>query len=235
MDIGALVLRTISVKEAALALGITPRAVTYRLDKGQLKGTLGKNDFGVPEWRVYPNKEILNGLNQAGSPAAGGDINFEPGDVVDAESIDAETAQETEADETLGQRPSANDFHALVEACVRPLVEEVKAQALALAEKDKIIEDQGRQLRLLPDFQRQAEEQRRLAEEERKAAELRAVEVQALNKQVAAMEEEKQQLEAKASEATALAADLQMLKTKVEELQKPWWKRWLSSSDGGTN
>ncbi len=232
MDIGAAILRTISVKEAAIALGITPRAVTYRLDKGQLKGTLGKNDFGVPEWRVYPNKEILNGLNQAGSTAAGGgDINFEPSYVVDAESIDAETAQESESDETIGQRPSANDFHALVEACVRPLVDEVKAQALALAEKDKIIEEQGRQLRLLPDFQRQAEEQRRLAEEERKAAELRAVEVQALNKQVAAMEEEKQRLEAKAGEATALSADLQILKTKVEELQKPWWRKLLPPGD----
>lgn len=225
-------MRTISVKEAAIALGITPRAVTYRLDKGQLKGTLSKNEFGVPEWRVYPNKEILNGLNKATSTGVGGDISFEPSDIVDAVSIDAETAQESERDGTIGQRPSATDFHSLVEACVRPLVEEVKAQALALAEKDKIIEEQGRQLRLLPDFQRQAEEQKRLAEEERKAAELRALEVEALNKQVAAIEEEKQQLKLKASEATALSADLQILKTKVEELQKPWWKKMFTTGKG---
>jgi hypothetical protein len=39
------------------------------------------------------------------------------------------------------------------------------------------------------------------------------------------MEEEKQELEAKASEAGALASDWKMLKSKVEELQKPWWKK----------
>ncbi|HLG37364.1 MAG TPA: hypothetical protein VI338_04460, partial [Nitrososphaera sp.] len=91
-------------------------------------------------------------------------------------------------------------------------------------------EDQNRQLRLLPDFQKQAEE-------ERKAAELRALEVEALNKQIAAMEEEKQQLSAKANEATALAIDLQSLKAKVEELRRPLWKKWFlprpAEGDGG--
>ena len=73
--------KTISVKEAASALGITPRAVTYRLEKGQLKGTLNKNEFGVPEWRIFPNKEIMAGINsqvESTSPAAGaGPINFD--------------------------------------------------------------------------------------------------------------------------------------------------------------
>lgn len=63
-------MRTISVKEAAGALGITPRAVTYRLEKGQLKGTLTKNEFGVPEWRIYPNKQILQGMNEVQAPSA---------------------------------------------------------------------------------------------------------------------------------------------------------------------
>jgi predicted nucleic acid-binding Zn-ribbon protein len=49
---------------------------------------------------------------------------------------------------------------------------------------------------------------------------------QGLRKQIIAMEEEKQQLEAKANEAaSSLAQDVQMLKSKVEELQQPWWKR----------
>ncbi len=152
-------------------------------------------------------------------------MDFEPNDVIDAESIDdtagSDTTQAPEA------RPGAADFQMIVEQCVRPLVEEVKAQALALAEKDRIIEDQSRQLRLLPDFQKRAEDEKARAEEERKAAELRALEIEALNKQVAAMEEEKQLLEAKAGEAASLAEDLQSLKSKVDELQKPWWKKWL--------
>lgn len=222
-------MRTISVKEAALALGITPRAVSYRLEKGQLKGNLTKNEAtGVPEWRIYPNKEILSALNQATADETPV-MDFEPNDVIDAESIDdtagSDTTQAPEA------RTGVADFQMIVEQCVRPLVEEVKAQALALAEKDRIIEDQSRQLRLLPDFQKRAEEEKARAEEERKAAELRALEVEALNKQVAAMEQEKQLLEAKAGEAASLAEDLQSLKSKVDELQKPWWKKWFYPQD----
>lgn len=88
MDIRGIVSRTISVKEAAAALGITPRAVTYRLEKGSLKGSLNKNEFGVPEWRIYPNKEILSGLNTQ-SDVVNSPINFEPTDVVEAESVDS--------------------------------------------------------------------------------------------------------------------------------------------------
>ncbi len=221
-------MRTITVKEAAAALGITPRAVSYRLEKGQLKGTLSKNEAtGVPEWHIYPNKEILSGLSQATVDDATS-IDFEPDDVIEAESIDdtagSDTSQQPEA------RSSAMDFQLLVEQCVRPLVDEVKAQAVALAEKDRIIEDQSRQLRLLPDFQKRAEDEKARAEEERKAAELRALEIEALNKQVAAMEEEKQLLESKASEASELAADLVALKLTVEKLQAPWWKKFLGSA-----
>lgn len=215
--------RTISVKEAAAALGITPRAVTYRLEKGSLKGTLNKNEFGVPEWRIYPNKEILSGLNSQTDAAS--PINFEPTDVIEAESVDS--PEEPTAPQENEQRFS-NEFQAIVEQCVRPLVDEVKAQALALAEKDRIIEEQKRQLRLLPDFQRKAEEERQRAEEERKAAEVRALEIEALNKQVAAIEEQKRELEDKANQASVLVTDLESLKAKVEELQKPWWKKWFS-------
>jgi hypothetical protein len=222
-------LKTISVKEAAAALGLTPRAVSYRLEKGQLKGTLSKNETtGVPEWRIYPNKEILSGLSQAQVEDTTA-IDFEPNDVIEAESVN-DTADDA-ASEQSAARPGAMDFQLIVEQCVRPLVEEVKAQALALAEKDRIIQDQSRQLRLLPDFQKRAEDEKARAEEERKAAELRALEIEALNKQVAAMEEEKQELETKANEATVLANDLEALKQTVEKLQQPWWKKWFSSSD----
>lgn len=80
---------------------------------------------------------------------------------------------------------------------------------------------------MLPDFQRQAEEERQRAEEERKAAELRALEIEALNKQVAAIEEQKRELADKADQASVLISDLETLKAKVDELQKPWWKKWF--------
>ena len=220
--------KTISVKEAAAALGITPRAVTYRLEKGQLKGTLNKNEFGVPEWRIFPNKEIMAGINsqvENTTQAQGaGPINFDPGDVIEAESVEAEQEEApTHTDSRF-----ANEFQSIVEQCVRPLVEEVKAQALALAEKDRIIEEQKVQLRLLPDFQRRAEDERQQAEKERKEAELKALEVEALSKQITAIEEQKRELEEKANQATVLATDLESLKAKVDEMQRPWWKKWFS-------
>lgn len=217
-------MKTISVREAAQALGLTPRAVNYRLEKGSLKGVLGKNETtGQPEWRVYPNKEIMTGLNAAENS----EINFQPeveDVVVEAESVESASGDQSGEE----QRNFAPDFEAIVERCVRPLVDEVKAQALALAEKDRIIEEQNRQLRLLPDLEKRAAEERALADEERKAAQMKALEVEALNKQVQAMSEEKVELEAKASEATALAADLQSLKATVEKLQQPWWKKMFS-------
>lgn len=222
--------RTISVKEAAAALGITPRAVTYRLDKGQLKGTLTKNEAtGVPEWRIFPNKEILAGINAAkiNSTETSSQMNFDPDDVVEAESV-----VDQDHNSAPVQEPRfANEFQSIVEQCVRPLVEEVKAQALALAEKDRIIEEQKIQLRLLPDFQRRAEEEREHAERERKEAELKALEVEALNKQITAMETQKLELEEKANQALLLAADLQSLRAKVDQLEKPWWKKWFEPQE----
>lgn len=216
--------RTISVKEAAAALGITPRAVTYRLEKGQLRGSLSKNEFGVPEWRIYPNKEILAGLNSGNGPTVSEQLNFEPTDVVEAESIDTRVGEEAAE---VSEPRFNNEFQAIVEQCVRPLVEEVKAQALALAEKERIIEEQKRQLRLLPDLQKRAEEERQQAEQER---ELRAFETEALNKQIAAIEEQKRELAEKASKAATIASDMEALKAKVEELDKPWWKKLFTSA-----
>lgn len=60
-------IRTISVREAAEALDLSPRAVLYRREKGKLKGILVKNN-GVDEYRIYPNKEIIEGLKKIGSP-----------------------------------------------------------------------------------------------------------------------------------------------------------------------
>lgn len=220
-------MKTISVREAAQALGLTPRAVNYRLEKGHLKGVLGKNETtGQPEWRVYPNKEIMAGLNTTEAP----EINFQP--EVDDVVVEAESVESADSNRPGNeQRNFSPDFQAIVEQCVRPLVDEVKAQALALAEKDRIIEEQSRQLRLLPDLEKRAAEERALADEERKAAQMKALEVEALNKQVQAMSEEKAELEVKANEATALAADLQSLKATVEKLQQPWWKKMFTSPE----
>ncbi len=218
-------MKTISVKEAAEALGVSPRAVQYKLQNGDLKGTRTKNQYGVAEWRVWPNKEISEALSQkqGAKPDGSADaINFSPNEseAVDAEEVTFNDGEEVFDEPSNWRQVEIERLELMAEKLVKPLTERIEAQAVALREQENIIEDQKRQLRLLPDFQKQAED-------ERKASELRALEVEALNKQILAMEEEKQVLEAKANEATVLAQDLQALKSTVEELQKPWWKKWF--------
>jgi hypothetical protein len=210
--------KTISVKEAAEALGVSPRAIQYKLQNGDLKGTRTKNQYGVAEWRVWPNKDISAALSQKQGFKDEAAINFEP---TEEDTIEAEEVNHSDEDfdgPKTWRDVEIERLELMAEKLVKPMAERIESQAVALREQEKIIEDQKRQLRLLPDFQKQAED-------ERKAAEIRALEVVALNKQIAALEEQRLELEAKAGQATELAGDLQALKEKVNELQRPWWRK----------
>jgi hypothetical protein len=59
--------KSITVKEAAEALGISTRAVLLRREKGALKGFMTTNARGSEEYRIYPTKEIMEGLHRIGS------------------------------------------------------------------------------------------------------------------------------------------------------------------------
>lgn len=219
-------MKTISVKEAAEALGVSPRAIQYKLQNGDLKGTRTKNQYGVAEWRVWPTKEIAEALlAKSGEPARSNadSINFSPteGETVDAEEVSLDSQEDPPDGPVSWRQVEMERLEIMAEKLMKPLTERLEAQAIALREQEKVIEDQNRQLRLLPDLQKQAED-------ERKAADLRALENEALKKQIAAIETEKAILQEKASEAAALAADLQQLKAKVEVLEKPWWKKWFT-------
>jgi len=214
-------LKTISVKEAAEALGLSPRAIQYKLQNGDLKGTRTKNQYGVAEWRVWPNKDISEAIAKKKGDSVDEAINFAPSDA-DAKEVAFNEAEEPLDEPSNWRQVEMERLELMAEKLVKPLAERIEAQAVALREQEKVIEDQKRQLRLLPDLQKQAED-------ERKAAELRALESEALRKQIDAMAEEKFALESKASEAAALAEDVQALKAKMEQLQQPWWKKWFSS------
>lgn len=231
-------MRNLSVKEVADVLGISARAVLKRLNNDQLRGTRRSNKFGVEEWSVYPNKEIRAALEAAGKI----DI-FEAEYVAatETESVPVD-AYETESDEVTDERGRSwyieerEKVRIIAEEMVRPLSLRIEQQAIALNEKDRIIEEKDRQLKLLPDFEKQAEN-------ERKAAELKALEAEALKKQIAALEIEKQEAEAAKERAAELEKALEQLKAEKEEkeqaveqklalvqeqlekLQQPWYKR----------
>jgi len=223
-------MKTISVKQVATALDITPRAVIYRLEKNQLRGTQSPNAFGKQEWRVYPTKEIVEGLKrnsgtveQARKEAVDtSEFDFSPEDIeiVEASAIyEGSTEASTERnldgstempEETAGSYREPPDWQtmaretakSMAEELVRPLGEIIKRQQDQLAEqqeqlvqRDLLIEDKNRQLKLLPDFQKEAEQRRQEAE----TKELEAI---ALAKQIEAMKERDRE---KAAEVERLA------------------------------
>lgn len=167
---------------------------------------------------------------------------------------DVTTAQSTLRPSRGDWHPESKaNLESLVETFMKPLVDKVATQERALMEQaalvqqqEKVIEEQKIQLRLLPDLQSRAEREAEAAKAaelklheaaamqkqadmiaEQKARELADKEAQmiALREQVAAVEEENKLLEAKASEALKLAESLQALEKKVEEMQRPWWKK----------
>jgi hypothetical protein len=87
---GAVTVKSITVKEAAEALGISTRAVLLRREKGSLKGFMTTNARGSEEYRIYPTKEILEGLHKIGSPLVASPEAEAEFDVVDVSGKEVE-------------------------------------------------------------------------------------------------------------------------------------------------
>jgi len=201
----------VSVKEAAAALGCDERWVREKLNQGQLKGE--KKTIGMKEkWFVYKG-EIDAAVAKRGNSVTPEAIDQQYFGVAD-EVVDAVEANQDQSNELPANASITEIVRAIANEFADKLNEEKRVNLVLQSE----LEQKDRQLRLLPDLQKQAED-------EHKAAEMQALEVEALKKQIAAMEEQRQDLEARAGQASELASDLQALKSKVEELQKPWWRK----------
>lgn len=204
----------VTVAEAAAVLGIDARTVREKLSSGDWKGE--KRMIGMKEkWFMYRGEldrqlERLQLARPKERVSTQGLENiFEPADVSQEDTVEAESVEVN----------AQNDSHEIVTKVIEEVLSKVTEQFSKQlnAEKEvsftlrKELEEKERSLRLLPDLQKQAEQ-------ERKTAEIRMLEVEALRKQVAAIEEEK-------------AA----LKATVEELSTPWWKKWFTSDQPNTS
>jgi len=233
----------LSVKEAAEALRIDERSVRDRLANGTLKGE--KKQIGLRDkWFVYASAITSalakqDGMNFIGNSVAVQESN-EP-QAVDATTVSVADEQDT-IDATYGdldevahtQTPPAHfkdkwppenkaNLESLVETFMKPLVDKIATQerslmeqAVVLADQEKAIEEQKRQLRLLPDLQKQAEERR-------KEAETKELEAIALAKQIEAMKAQAEQKAADLARLTQLETEtLPILERQLEQerLQK---------------
>lgn len=175
-------MKTLSVKKVAELLEISPRAIIKRLNQGNLKGTRRSNKYGVDEWWIYPNKEIREALERIGQM----DILAEGSTDEDVIEVKAYDAKDSVDDEVSWYEDQREKMKVLAEEVMKPLLEKLETQTKILYEKDRLIEDQSRQLKLLPDLEKQAEA-------ERQAANLRALEIEALKKQIEALKDQVEQ------------------------------------------
>ena len=228
----------VTVAEAAAALNIDERTVRDKLSKEEWKGE--KRMIGMKEkWFMYRGElerqlERLRIARPQERMSTQGLDDVFVDDSATAQAIDAQTV---EIQESVKANP---DLSLVIDQVLTKITEQFSKQLDS--EKEvvfalrKELEEKDRQLRLLADFQRQAEE-------EHKAAELKTLEAEALRKQIAALQETKQQeeearriletenenLKQKAELAALSFEKLQLLEQQMQELKQPWWKKWFSA------
>jgi hypothetical protein len=226
-------MKTLSVKQVSELLGIGSRAVIKRLDKNQLKGTRRPNKFGVEEWWVYPTAEIKAALEAAGRiDILGPQNSYLDVDVMDGEVVDADlTAPDEDDTESEARNSVPGSWSNEVRGSAQDMADGVWNNIIGrflgeLKERDQLIgemrgelADKERQLKLLPDFQKEAEIRRQEAE----AKELEAI---ALAKQIQAMQEaEKTKIAeiarlSKVENITVPKLESQLLQERSEKEQK---------------
>lgn len=203
-------MKTITVREAAHALNLTKRAVMYRLDGGKLKGIRVKTSHGLEEWRIYPNKEILEGLQRL---AQSNPVNEPLRDPLTEEEIDAEEVDfedESIVDDQRWQDTERDRIKIIAEEFMKPLLERIDNQSRALMQKEQ--ELLTLKVKLLPDLEKRAEE-------ERKTAELKKMEIAALNKQIESLKEASSNTESTISHLEKAAQETDLLRVRKTELE----------------
>jgi hypothetical protein len=121
------------------------------------------------------------------------------------------------------------------ETFMKPLIERFEALTRESMEKDLIIEEQKKQLLLLPDLESQKARLLQEIEAERKAAEIQFAKVREKEEQAKALEEENEKLRQQAEEAVLSAAKLEQLEKEIQQLKQPkpsFWQRLFMPAGG---
>lgn len=222
--------KTISIQEAAEALGVSAGTIQLRLQRGELKGMRTKTAAGSSEWRVFLSQRSADYAFALQSHS----ISFSDKDIIDPD----DTSYLCSADETVAWRNEDSGawradeiqrMELLAETLLKPLTDRIEAQAMALREQATIIEEQGRQLRLIEDLETkvkirsaEAAEHQRAAETERQISECYKQENAELRHQVLSLTDSRN---AKLDKIANLELELQRLQQACHDAQRPWWKK----------
>lgn len=169
----------LTVKEAAQLLRLDERSVRERLINGQLKGE--KKSHGLREkWFVY--KGAVDSALEKQQGFIGDPVGLE--DVTVEAEYDEPFSEQTQPEEEERDdwiEINRDRVKVLAEEIVKPLMDKIETQTEVIYEQKRMLSEQERQLKLLPDLQKQSEQSQ-------KDLELRHVENEALKKQIAALE-----------------------------------------------
>lgn len=250
----------LTVKEAAEALGVDPRTIREKLSNGQLKGE--KRLLGLKE-KWYVNRgdvdsliqeQRLRGVENHKGRVDTEDLNEFFDD--DEDAIDVSPVEPGRASQANG----TEQIEAVVRAMTRQFSEELEKSKVVLVQLKAELEDKERQIRLLPDLEKRAEEERKTREA--KEFELSALrkELDAVNTKRAEAENELrtqldaiEELKSETAEARLKREELEeasrkaqeeremrekevteqltAVQAQLEKLQQPWWKKWFLPRD----
>jgi len=258
--------RLLTLKEAADALGMDEKSVQAQLVAGQLKGEK-KSAWLQDKWFVYKGEvdERLSKKESDSKPAGKSQSSAkqlpssEQAISVDLKALmgpkrgSAASKSDSEDEVRLWLATERERLKLIVEQVMQPLVEKIASQAQLLAEKDRIIDEQAKQLKLLPDLvEKQALEARAQKETEMSELKVRIASLKEQNEQgeiakvkVVELEstlKELKRLEAESKESSEkkyeqlkqererqvkeMKDELSELSDQLEFARRPWWKKF---------
>jgi hypothetical protein len=256
--------KLISIREAAAAAGVDMELLRREIEGGSLKGEK-KNGWFFDEWFVHSSE--LEGLKarkksrphnkyQTNSPVP--KTTLTPSPTPPLESFWEQVEGQPNPSEDDSERKNIKDWRdeyknvtkRVAEELMRPLLERLELQTIALQEKDELIENQRQQLLLLPDYQLREEQHRQALATKEQQLDLFETKLDLLEEKFsietallksdlnekAALVNQKmletndlsEQISLKDCEQAILKAQLAEMESIIEDLRQPWWKKLFS-------
>jgi hypothetical protein len=257
--------RLVSIREAAAVAGVDAELLRREIEGGSLKGEKQKGWF-FDEWFVHSSE--IEGLkarkinrphnkSQTTTPRAKTSLSLPPMPPLESFWQEVDSPQPSRS-ETPYNIEGATDWREeyknvtkrVAEELMRPLLERLEVQTIALQEKDALLESQRQQLLLLPDYQLRDEQNRQALATKEKQLDLFETKLDLLEEKFtietallksdlaekeALISEKVQQtnelterVSLKDCEQAILKARLLEMENIIEDLRQPWWKKLVS-------
>ncbi|MDR3613685.1 MAG: hypothetical protein P4L53_08960 [Candidatus Obscuribacterales bacterium] len=256
--------RLISIREAAAVAGVDVELLRREIEGGSLKGEK-KNGWFFDEWFVHSSeieglkarkKSRPHSKSQETTPQPKTSLALPPTPPLESfwQEVETQPGPSEESSKVEGAHDWREEYKnvtkRVAEELMRPLLERLEVQTIALQEKDALIESQRQQLLLLPDYQLREEQNRQALATKEKQLDLFETKLDLLeekftietailksnllekdalvNEKVLETNELTELISLKDCEQAILKAQLVEMENLIEDLRQPWWKKLFS-------